>query len=66
MDIEGVSHPLVPGDVLVIPPNTKHYAKLLDNSIPYRRFVFWISQDYHNDINIVLWYEHVELNKRSH
>lgn len=50
MDIEGVSHPLVPGDVLIIPPNTKHYAKLLDNSIPYRRFVFWISQDYCNKL----------------
>lgn len=50
MDIEGVSHPLVLGDVLIIPPNTKHYAKLLDNSIPYRRFVFWISQDYCNKL----------------
>lgn len=50
MDIEGESHPLTPGDVLIIPPHTKHYATLHDNNIPYRRFVFWISQKYCNEL----------------
>ena len=42
--------PLKPGDVIVIPPHVQHYAKLLDGKAPYRRFVFWISEEYCNQL----------------
>ncbi len=38
--------PLHAGDVLVVPPGTPHQANILDPEIPYRRFVFWISAAY--------------------
>lgn len=50
MDIEGTSCPLKQGDVIVIPPNVRHHVLLHDVHIPYRRFVFWISVDYCNDL----------------
>lgn len=50
MNIEGTSYPLKQGDVIVIPPNVRHHALLHDIHIPYRRFVFWISVDYCNDL----------------
>jgi AraC-like DNA-binding protein len=50
MNIEGALHVLKPGDVIIIPPNISHYAILNDEHIPYRRFVFWISIDYCNDL----------------
>lgn len=34
------------GDMALIPPGTSHYGKILDSSLPYQRFIFWISQDY--------------------
>lgn len=34
------------GDIILIPPNIPHRAIIQKNNIPYRRFVFWISQDY--------------------
>ena len=50
MNIEGALHALKPGDVIIIPPNISHYAILNDEHIPYRRFVFWISIDYCNNL----------------
>ncbi|WP_251390482.1 AraC family transcriptional regulator [Mediterraneibacter agrestimuris] len=50
MNIEGDVHLLKPGDVIVIPPNVYHYAILQGTAAPYRRFVFWISRDYCNDL----------------
>lgn len=50
MNIKGALHVLKPGDVIIIPPNISHYAILNDEHIPYRRFVFWISIDYCNDL----------------
>ncbi|MDY3918445.1 MAG: AraC family transcriptional regulator [Candidatus Limivivens sp.] len=44
--IDGTLHPLKKGDVLLIPPNTPHYAVSRTPEVPYRRFVFWISRDY--------------------
>lgn len=46
MYIDNVLHPLKPGDVILIPPNVPHYAVNADSDIPYRRFVFWVSQEY--------------------
>ena len=39
-------HVLKSGDVLLIPPDVPHYATCNDKTIPYRRFVFWISVEY--------------------
>ncbi|MDO5423536.1 MAG: AraC family transcriptional regulator [Eubacteriales bacterium] len=46
MQIGGLLCPLKPGDVLLIPPHTMHHAVSRQPEQPYRRFVFWISQDY--------------------
>lgn len=37
---------LHPGDVLLIPPGISHHAKIHNMDQPYRRFVFWITEDY--------------------
>lgn len=44
--IDGKAYPLKSGDMVLIPPRVPHYAHIQDFSIPYQRFVFWISQDY--------------------
>lgn len=46
MEVGGRMLRLSPGDVLVVPPNTPHRAVINDGSIPYRRFVLWLSQKY--------------------
>ena len=46
MEIEGKSHRLRPGDVLVLPPGTQHRAAVRGDEVPYRRFVFWLSRDF--------------------
>lgn len=32
-----------PGDLLLIPPGVPHHLVMHDLSVPYRRFVFWVS-----------------------
>ncbi len=34
------------GDFVIVPPGSLHRAFVRDTSLPYRRFVFWISSDY--------------------
>ena len=34
------------GDFVIVPPGAMHRAYVRDTSLPYRRFVFWISSDY--------------------
>ena len=46
MSIRRKPHQLKPGDVIVIPPGVSHQAKCSNPSIPYRRFILWISKDY--------------------
>lgn len=41
---------LKPGDVVLIPPGVRHYAVNTDSSVPYRRFVFWISKEYYQQL----------------
>ncbi len=36
----------IPGTMMVIPPGVSHYAKLISGDAPYRRFVFWITEDF--------------------
>jgi len=46
MEINETFHSLSPGDVLIIPPGSKHRAVIKDGEVPYRRYVFWISRSY--------------------
>lgn len=46
MEIGGVMYPLQYGDVVLIPPGVPHRAYVQENGVPYRRFVFWITEDY--------------------
>lgn len=41
---------LKPGDVVLIPPDVPHFAAIHDTASPYRRFVFWISQLFYEDL----------------
>lgn len=50
MNINGDIHPLHTGDVILIPPNVPHNALSNDESKPYSRFVFWISEEYCNQL----------------
>lgn len=34
------------GDFVIVPPGTMHRAFVVDTELPYRRFVFWISADF--------------------
>jgi len=38
------------GDVILIPPGISHRLEIHDESIPYQRFVFWISKDYYKQL----------------
>lgn len=44
--IENDEYLLSSGDMIIIPPGTKHHLNIIDNSIPYQRCILWISQDY--------------------
>lgn len=48
LEIEKKEYPLQYGDVAVVPPGLEHHAVIHDESVPYRRFVFWITVDYLN------------------
>lgn len=38
------------GDIMLIPPHLSHCTIIRGHAKPYRRFVFWISQDYCNHL----------------
>lgn len=46
MHIDGKVCPLKPGDLLLIPPHVPHRAIGCDQNQPYRRFVFWVTDEY--------------------
>ena len=46
MSIKKKNYHLKPGDMVLIPPGTRHHVYDVEESTPYQRFVFWISQDY--------------------
>lgn len=50
LEIEKKEYPLQYGDVAVVPPGLEHHAVIHDESVPYRRFVFWITVDYLNHL----------------
>ena len=45
--------PLRFGDIIVIPPHVPHRAVIHSQKIPYRRFVFWISQEFYDHLRQV-------------
>ena len=38
------------GDIIIMPPHVAHRSIIHNADIPYRRFVFWISQDFCNHL----------------
>ena len=46
MEIYENRYPLKYGDLVVIPPDVPHHALMGEEDGPYRRFVFWITEDY--------------------
>ena len=50
MEIGGKEYPLRYGDVVLIPPGISHHAIIHDRELPYRRFVFWITKEYCNQL----------------
>ena len=51
MEAEGRLYPLKEGDVVLIPPGIRHRALVQSETKPYRRFVFWISQKYYEQLS---------------
>lgn len=50
IEINGKVNKLKPGDMILLPPGTRHRPINQSPEIPYRRQVFWISQDYCNQL----------------
>lgn len=50
IQIRDKQYPLQYGDLILIPPTIYHRAVIENMDIPYRRFVFWISQEYCNHL----------------
>jgi len=44
--VDGTAYPVVPGDLLIVPPGIPHHPRMLNDAVPYRRFVFWVSESY--------------------
>lgn len=45
LHVEDQTHRLRAGDVVLVPPGVSHNVTVEDSRTPYRRFVFWVSQD---------------------
>ena len=50
INIDGTEYPLSSGDIILIPPGTKHHPIIKNQEVPYQRFVFWISERFCNDL----------------
>lgn len=50
MQIQDQQYSLKYGDLILIPPRIYHKAVIDNMEVPYRRFVFWISQEYCNHL----------------
>lgn len=50
MYIDGKAHALRTGDMILIPPDIPHYTTAGNQDKPYRRFVFWITQNYYEQL----------------
>ena len=57
------------GDMMLIPPGLPHHTVIINQDVPYRRFVFWISQEYCNHLlqsspDYAYIMQYVEIEKR--
>ena len=50
IQIDKETFPIKHGDILLVPPMIPHRPIIHSLKIPYRRFVFWVSCDYWNDL----------------
>ena len=50
MQIGDALYPVRYGDIMLIPPHISHRPIIRNQGQPYRRFVFWISQNYCNHL----------------
>lgn len=50
MHIDDREYPLRTGDIILIPPGVPHHNINHNPEIPYRRFIFWISKDYYQQL----------------
>lgn len=50
MQIDDRTYTLTHGDVILIPPELPHNPIIHDCETPYRRFVFWISQEFYEQL----------------
>lgn len=69
MQIQDEQHILQYGDLILIPPGIYHRAVIENMDVPYRRFVFWISQEYCNHLldiasDYVYLLQHVQIKKK--
>ena len=44
--IHDTTYPLKAGDMILIPPGLHHHVNVLSPELPYQRIIFWISQEY--------------------
>lgn len=69
LQIADTVYPLQYGDIILIPPNVPHMPIHHSDKVPYRRFVFWISQEYCNHLlrlssDYVYLMQYVQVHKR--
>ncbi len=50
MKIQDRTHTLSFGDLVLIPPGVPHQALIRCRTVPYRRFVFWISTEFYRKL----------------
>lgn len=48
--IDGIMYPLKNGDMILIPPGLHHHVYVHNPELPYQRIIFWISQEYFNQL----------------
>lgn len=48
--VDGIQYDLKPGDFLLIPPNKTHGPNIVDNEVPYCRFVLWLDNKFFNKL----------------
>ncbi len=50
MQIGATEYEVHLGDIMMIPPHLSHRLIIRNQNVPYRRFVFWISEDYYRHL----------------
>ena len=48
--IDSIMYPLKNGDMILIPPGLHHHVYVHNPELPYQRIIFWISQEYFNQL----------------